>query len=309
MSQSIACVTGASGLIGLRIVRWLIAHGFVVRVLSRKWLKQVSGVEVFEGSLLDDCLLARFLCGADFVFHCAAELKNDAEMWRTNVEGTEKLLGAAERSKVVFFCNLSSVGVIGKTACISVDESTPCAPQNDYERSKLAAEQIVLCSRKIHRIVVLRPTNVVAPGQPGALSIAMRGSAIDVIKTLLQGRECAHIVHVENVAAAALHAALNLPLENPEVYIVSSDHEPLNTFSGLWQLYRSLKTGLPVKEQHIFTSLPVVVPNLFRRMLRRKGNKGDVRYSSKKLLSTNFVFPYSLRETVEDVALGSTVEL
>lgn len=309
MSQTISCVTGASGLIGQRIVKRLIAQGYVVRVLSRKWLKHVPGVEVFEGDLLDERLLDDFLRGADLVFHCAAELKNDAEMWRINVKGTEKLLCVAERRKVGFFCNLSSVGVIGKTAYFSVDENTPCTPQNDYERSKLAAEQVVLRSRKIHRIVVIRPTNVVAPGQPGALSIAMRGSTRDVIKTFLQGCECAHIVHAENVAAAALHAAINLPLENPEVYIVSSDHEPLNTFSGLWQLYRSQKTGLPVKEQHIFTSLPLVVPHLFRRMLRRKGNKGDVRYSSKKLLSTGFIFPYSLRETVEDVVLGSMVEL
>jgi nucleoside-diphosphate-sugar epimerase len=287
---SVACVTGASGMIGRRIVEQLIARGAQVRVLSRSEWRGPQPVDVFQGSLLDDDTLGRFVSGAHSVFHCAAELRDAAAMWRTNVDGTQRLLRSAGQSGVHFFCHLSSVGVIGRTTARIVDESTPCNPQNEYERSKLAAEKVVLAPGRVGTVVVLRPTNVVAPERPGAQAIAMRGSARDRMKTFVQGRECAHIVHAGNVAAAAMHA-MDARLDHGETFIVSSDDDPRNTFAGLWGMVRP-----PAPY-----ALPVRVPHALRRFFRGRGKRGDTRYSSAKLLATGFVCPYGFEETVTDI--------
>ena len=291
---NVACVTGASGLIGRRIVERLIGRGVSVRVLSRSEWRGITEVEAFQGSLLNDQTLRRFVDGAHAVLHCAAELHDRSTMWRTNVEGTDRLLRRAEECGVAVFCHLSSVGVIGNTSARQIDESMSCRPQNDYERSKLAAEHVVLAGSRIPRVVVLRPTNVVASERPGAIAIAMRGSVRDRMRTFVQGRECAHIVHAINVAAAAIHA-IDVPPGPPVTYIVSSDHDPRNTFAGIWGLVRG---STPY-------ALPVGVPQILRRLVRGRGNRGTVRYSSARLRATGFVFPYGFEETVNEVVSGS----
>lgn len=287
------CVTGATGLIGWRIVDQLVKRGARVRVLTRSKWHGASKVEVFHGSLLNDETLNRFVDGAEYVFHCAAEIRDHSTMWRTNVDGTERLLRRAEHSGVRLFCHLSSVGVIGRTTLREVDEDTPCSPQNDYESSKLTAEQVVLATVRIPRVVVLRPTNVVAPERPGALAIAMRGSTMDRIKTFVQGREGVHIVHAANVAAAAVYA-IDTQAGRAVTYIVSSDDDHRNTLAGLWCMVRRTTP---------FT-LPLAVPNSLRWLIRGRQNRGDVRYSSARLRASGFVFPYGFDETVNDIIIG-----
>jgi len=63
---------------------------------------------------------------------------------------------------------LSSVGVIGATDDIVIDERTDCHPQNNYERSKYQAELIVKAYSNKHpgKVVILRPTNVFGENDP-----------------------------------------------------------------------------------------------------------------------------------------------
>ena len=48
MIREIACVTGASGIIGKQIVAILKAEGYEIRVLSRKVLKKNKRVHLFQ---------------------------------------------------------------------------------------------------------------------------------------------------------------------------------------------------------------------------------------------------------------------
>ena len=74
--SQIACVTGATGMIGRQIVEKMLALGFQVRVLTRRSYMD-HRVQIFSGSFADDAQLDEFINGADFVFNCAGEL-NDA---------------------------------------------------------------------------------------------------------------------------------------------------------------------------------------------------------------------------------------
>ena len=74
--RRIACVTGATAVIGKKIVSELKIKDLHIRILTRKNYQKFSGVEVFEGQLENRILLDRFLSNADYLFHCAGETKD-----------------------------------------------------------------------------------------------------------------------------------------------------------------------------------------------------------------------------------------
>lgn len=168
-----ALVTGATGFIGRDLVNRFLAENAAVRILTRggrplsaSWAEKV---EVVVGDLSDTTVLSSYLRGCSTVYHLAAELRDPAKMHATNVKGTENLLAACEVVGVRQVVHLSSVGVIGVHQPGIVDETTPCYPQNNYERSKYTAEQLALAwSERVGiPLIALRPTIVFGDGLRG----------------------------------------------------------------------------------------------------------------------------------------------
>jgi nucleoside-diphosphate-sugar epimerase len=296
----VACVTGATGIIGKRIVRLLLESKNIVRVATRKRRYMHSNAEVYTGDILDEAFLDKFIAGADFVFHCAAELNDESKMWGINIEGTRKILKAAKDHKISFFCHMSSAGVVGRTKIKSVDERTTCRPQNNYEKSKWEAEKLAAKGIEGCQMVILRPTNVIDREKPGAVGLAMENSFYSRIVTFIRGGECSHIIHAEDVADAAMYFVSH-QLSIPRCFFVSCDHEPLNTFAGLWSLYNAIQNRKPVDSVRPVKHLPIFIPFILRRIVRGHSNKGDVRYSSKKLLSEGFKFTLGLEGAIKRV--------
>lgn len=301
MLNNIACVTGGTGMVGSKIVDLLLAHKYAVRVLTRKPNYIKRKVEIIQGGLENEDVLNKFLYNASLLFHCAGELNNESKMWEVNVKGTERLIRLIAKSSIRYFCYISSAGVVGKTNLTLVDEETPCAPMNLYEKSKLAAEQLV--SRGINkcRVVILRPTNVIDGGRPGALMLPLRGSWLDYLKVFLKGGECAHIIHAEDVASAAMYF-VSRPFEGVQCFIVSRDHEPMNTFAELWLLYKSIEINRDYRR--FVPHLPLIVPYGLRILLGKGSNRGDVRYSSQKIISKGFSFPLGIKGAVRSIVFN-----
>jgi len=84
-------------------------------------------------------------------------------MQAVNEEAVRGLLEAAMRAGVKRIVHVSSVGVIGATGSGVVTEDTPCHPQNDYERSKLKGEQIVLAQAGRIEAVIVRTLETKPP--------------------------------------------------------------------------------------------------------------------------------------------------
>jgi nucleoside-diphosphate-sugar epimerase len=295
-----ACVTGGTGMVGSKIVDLLLKQNYSVRVLTRQQSYKKQGVETVIGSLEDEETLDKFLNNSDMIFHCAGELQNESKMWDVNVDGTERLLKQLVKLKIEYFCYISSAGVVGKTNLMLVDEETPCTPMNLYEKSKLAAEKFVHIYTKDCRVVILRPTNVIDDIKPGALMLPIKGSFLERIKVLLKGGECAHIVHADDVAAVALYFVTK-QIEVPLCFFVSCDEEPLNTYAGIWSLYKAYEKECSPEAVKPALHLPLIVPYALRRLWRGNSNKGDVRYSSKKLISAGFVFPLGLNRAIQKI--------
>lgn len=300
--KAIACVTGGSGMVGRRIVQRLISEGYRVRVLSRGETYCDSRVEHFRGGLHDENVVSAFISGAHMVFHCAAELNDCQVMWEVNVRGTERLLQLIKGEDIHYFCYISSAGVVGRTKEKWVNEETPCDPQNAYEKSKWAAEQVVAKGMSRCGVVILRPTNVIDEDRPGALALPMKSSWVDILKVLFKGSECAHLVHADAVADAAIYF-ISRPVSRPHCYFVSCDHEPLNTFAGLWSLYKAYKNNRVEGTVRQIPHLPLIIPHILRKLVRGSGNRSDVRYSSAKLISMGFTYRIGIKEAVRRVVV------
>ena len=288
-------------MVGSRIVHCLFQQGYTVRALTRRRDLTLSGVDMHYGDIRDKSALKPFLNRANLLFHCAAELKNESRMWDVNVAGTENLLRLIPGAGITYFCHLSSAGVVGKTERPIVDETSPCNPRNMYERTKWEAEKRVADGVRGCHIVILRPTNVVNSEHPGALGLPMKGSLTDIVKVFVKGGEYAHIIHADDVAAAALYLIAHAS-ETPQCFFVSCDHEFMNTFAGIWKLYKNFEqVGSFDESGPMVVHLPVAFPHMLRTVMRGASNRGDIVYSSEKLLCNGFVFPLGLKGAIRQV--------
>jgi nucleoside-diphosphate-sugar epimerase len=287
MAKGIAAVTGGSGIVGRKIAQKLLKEGYEVRILTRNKSLHIENTQTFVGNIEDESVLRLFLENVSHLFHCAAELHNESKMWEINVLGTERILDLIPTFNITYFCYLSSAGVIGLTDNQLVDERSKCNPQNPYEKSKWAAEKLVAKGIDNCSIAILRPTDVIDEQRPGALALTIRTNWRDRLNVFLKGGECAHIVHAEDVADAAIFF-INTRFERPVHFFVSCDHERFNTFGGLWSLCKAIQQDRSIEGICPVIHLPMIIPYILRMLWRGAGNYGNVRYSSEKLLSTGF---------------------
>jgi nucleoside-diphosphate-sugar epimerase len=245
--------------------------------------------------------LKRLTKDADWVFHCAAELKNPNLMPAVNIGGTELLLTAMKDSPPKYFCHLSSAGVIGRTRLSWVAEDSPCHPLNTYEATKLAAERAVSAGSLAELTVILRPTNVVDVDRPEAIAWATGASLTARAKVVLKGSECAHLVHARDVARAAMHFA-DTGDRGLRTFFVSLDDDPYNWFSAISPLAQAIRGGASSNQLSLRHSLhlPSVIPFLVRRLARGPTNRGTQRYSSEQLRASGFLYEYDVPAIVRE---------
>jgi dihydroflavonol-4-reductase len=122
------------------------------------------------GDLCDPESIDRAMAGCDVVFHVAADyrlwVRDPAQMYRANVEGTRTILQAARKNRVRRVVYTSSVATMGFTVKNNpVDESSPVSLENmigHYKRSKYMAEEVAIAAgRDGLDVVVVNPSTPV----------------------------------------------------------------------------------------------------------------------------------------------------
>ncbi|HSQ34467.1 MAG TPA: NAD-dependent epimerase/dehydratase family protein [Candidatus Binatia bacterium] len=166
-----AFITGATGFIGSYLVRALRDRGWNVRALvHRTPLPARPGLESVIGDIRDEIMLEKELIGVDVVFHLAAavgSIVTDPRQFReVNVEGTQALLAAAQRTGLRRLVHFSSIGVLGAVKAGDVaGEDYPPNPKTLYDQTKRAAEEAALrAAASGLDVVVIRPGWVYGPG-------------------------------------------------------------------------------------------------------------------------------------------------
>lgn len=139
-------LTGATGLVGSRLLPRLLADGFDCRVLLRREATLPEGAHAVLGDLDDPASLAAAVEGIDAVVHLAALFRTDDQdaIWRANLEGTRHLLAAVqEHAPTARFIMASTSNVYDATATRPAREDDTCSPVHAYPASKVAAEALL----------------------------------------------------------------------------------------------------------------------------------------------------------------------
>ena len=198
-------VTGATGLLGTRVIYDLLERGELVRAGRRKNsdMSVVQSVFKFYGDkdlvlyskikwidldLLDLISIQEALIDIRKVYHCAAVVSfhySDYElMYQTNVIGTHNLVNAAIEERVDVFCHVSSTAAIGKSNQDFQTESNEWKNSNEnsyYAVTKHAAECEVWRGKEEGlKVVVVNPSIIVGPGD-------WNRSSVGIFKTIYNG--------------------------------------------------------------------------------------------------------------------------
>lgn len=137
-------VTGATGLVGSRLLPRLVGAGLDCRALIRGEKQAPAGVRLVAGDLLDSESLAAALEGVTSIVHLAAVFRTpDAGLiWKSNLDGTRNLIAAANTyAPGARFILASSSHVYNADTLWPGREEDDADPKLDYPASKLAAEK------------------------------------------------------------------------------------------------------------------------------------------------------------------------
>jgi dihydroflavonol-4-reductase len=167
-------VTGGTGFVGGLLLTRLVRDGRRVRALVRRPGDRerlpTPQVELALGDLADEETLARAADGCAVVYHVAGMnqlcLPDPAPLYEVNVEGTRRLLLAAQRAGVRRVVYTSSAATLGTDPSRGLDESAPPPRQlsSHYARSKVEAEMVALGYTAVE-VVALNPSSVQGPGR------------------------------------------------------------------------------------------------------------------------------------------------
>lgn len=230
MAGETVLITGVSGFIGKHLAREFLAHGYGVRGTVRETARgealratlarhvDIDRLEIVAADLLSDAGWEAAVDGVAHVVHAAspfpiAQPKDPAALVRPAVDGTMRVLMAAERGGCATFVQTSSTAAIypghgGRTTPYTPDDWTVLGSRSatPYVLSKTLAERTardhMARSGSALRFMTVNPTFVLGP-----LLDRRAGSSVGVVRMILKGtypavpRLQTGIVDVRDVAA------------------------------------------------------------------------------------------------------------
>lgn len=215
-------ITGATGHIGVNLLRALIEKGVSTRCLVHVNDKPLSGLETekVSGDVCNLESLCKAFKGIDTVFHLAANISLSMDGWRrleeVNVMGTRNVVEACLRTGVRRLVHFSSIHAFNREPVNRpVDESNPLVTSPDnppYDRSKAAGTiEVRKGIEKGLDAVIIHPTAVIGPYdyQPSYLGEAILMMAKGGLLALVPGGY--DWVDVRDVASGTIAAAEKAP--------------------------------------------------------------------------------------------------
>jgi nucleoside-diphosphate-sugar epimerase len=250
-----ALVTGGGGFLGRAIVEQLLARGDAVTILSRRRYPEIeslgaSGMAVDLSADVPD--LAEKLAGFDVVFHVAARAGvwgKKADFFSINVEGTRRILSAAQQAGVPRFVYTSSPSAVWSGAdedgLSEADCPYPAEYLAFYPESKAVAERMVLeASASGFATTALRPHLIWGPRDPHLVPRLLERGRAGRLRIVGEGTNRVGITYVDNAAHAHLLAADALAPESAnagKAYFITDDAPVV-----LWEWVNTLFAALDV---------------------------------------------------------------
>lgn len=231
-------VTGSTGMVGAHTAAALQRAGHELRLLVRDPSRipraldplGVSTPQYVIGSVTDPAAVAEAFRGCDAAVHAAALLSfdraRDAEMQRTNVEGSRLVLETGVRLGLDPIVYVSSLAALfpAEGSLLTAEESVK-SPKDLYARSKAAGERVAraLQARRAP-VVITYPGGVFGPDDP-----TVNDGVRLIVKFLTSGAfpvTSGGISFIDVRDIAAVHAAVMKPGLGPRRYVLGGHFLP-----------------------------------------------------------------------------------
>lgn len=289
-------ITGSSGFVGGRFAQRLARRpGIEARALVRRGkppqLPDDGRLAIVRGDITDAPVLAQLLnpgCAVvNFAFDAAAPAQ-------ANLAAADALAEACLKHGVRRLVHCSTAVVAGRTRASRIDEATACHPSTEYERTKLAIENLLRDrARGRFELAILRPTAVFGPGGRNLLKMArdltQSSRLANYVRSSAHCRHRLHLVHVDNVVAAAEFLVATAGPVDQEIFIVSDDDAPENNFRDV---ERYLMRAFGIAEYTVpRVALPSAALALLLRLRGRSLINPDAVFAGDKLRSRDCARP------------------
>lgn len=248
-------VTGGRGLLGNSVIRTAVARGWQVMSMQRNPSGCADGDAVTDviGSVTDASSIERAIEGCEAVIHLAARVGIEGR-WRefeeVNVDGTAKVLAAAQRAGVQSFVHVSSPSVAHAGHALEGADAGPADPRHvrgHYSRSKAMAEQLVLAAEGLP-VVAIRPHLVWGPGDEQLVGRIVSRARAGRLFVIDGGRALIDTTYIDNAAEAIVHAVgrTSSPQVRGRAFVISNG-EPRPVREVVTAIVRAAGVESPIR--------------------------------------------------------------
>ncbi len=209
-------VTGSTGFIGMRLLRFLLGEGDRVRVFLRRESSGgglPEGLEVIRGDFGDQQALGRAVRGVDRIVHLAGVTKavDEAGYDEGNLMPVRNLIDAARRhnpslKRFLLVSSLAAAGPAREGVTGLSEGDLPC-PVSAYGRSKLRGEKAALEHAAFLPVTIVRPPAVYGPGDRDVLQIFQMLARGVLVSVGNAGRQRFSMIYVDDLVRGIMAAA------------------------------------------------------------------------------------------------------
>ena len=221
-------ITGATGFVGQHLLEELAEDNLDIKIISRQqhpkfWCAN-KNFKIIQADISNKESLKEAFSNIDVVINLAAELKRTENFEHTNILGTENIVKLSRENRVKKIIHLSSVGVVGMQYSLKpvvINENSICNPKNEYERTKLKAEQLIKNSNI--PFAILRPTNIYGDHHPRKALLGFFQRLKNEKPFVIKKDALVNYVYVKDVAHA-IRFCLHNNIENKTINIGEATH-------------------------------------------------------------------------------------
>lgn len=253
-------VTGATGFVGSHLVRHLASKGHAITSYGRKInppisLKKYANYVLWD---LDSNTLPQQFNG-DIFIHTAGFVEfwgSYEDMFRTNVEGTQKALEVAKKAKHFIYISSASVYDSFKNKNkVAEGSHYPKHYANNYARTKAEAEKLIIKNAdKFESVTIIRPHAIYGPGDRTLIPRILKSIRNNKAVIIGSGRNKFSITHIGNICYG-ISLIINSKQKGLKIYNLT-DKESLS----INDIYSHLLKALNIRAQIVHIPYSFVKP-------------------------------------------------
>ncbi len=280
-------VIGGLGYTGSVLVNDLLGDGHQVHVFDAAWfgshLEAHQNLNIQIGDIRSDDIPMKNI---DTVFHLA-NVANDPSVdlaptlsWEVNVLATMRVVESAIKSGVKNFVFASSGSVYGVKDEPEVTEDLELVPISVYNKTKMAAERVLLSYKDEIKVWIVRPATVCGLSPRMRLDLSVNLLTFQALKnskiTVFGGDQVRPNIHVDDLSAVYRH--------------ILSGKAPEGIYNAGFENISIIDMARAIAER---TGAEIVISE--------SNDRRSYRQSSKKLLATGFIPNKGVSSAVEEL--------